>query len=159
MKNNKGFTLIELLVVVAIIGILAAVGTVAYTGYTASAQKNASKTLHSQSVKYLTAEIQKCVLDDSQKALGGSIDCDGDKTDDGDGTAGPTAANYAKFFVANSEDKNPHSSSDDAAVKIDAARTPTTEGQLELFVTGNDIQIKMLPAEGEAALEAVVTVE
>ena len=49
MKNNKGFTLIELLVVVAIIGILAAVGTVAYTGYTASAQKNASKTLHSQS--------------------------------------------------------------------------------------------------------------
>ena len=159
MKNNKGFTLIELLVVVAIIGILAAVGTVAYTGYTASAQKNASKTLHSQSVKYLTAEIQKCILDDSQKALGGSIDCDGDKTDDGDGTAGTTAANYAKFFVANSEDKNPHSSSDDAAVKLDAAATPTTEGQLELFVTGNDIQIKMLPAEGEAVLEAVVTVE
>ena len=43
MKNNKGFTLIELLVVVAIIGILAAVGTVAYTGYTASAKKNATK--------------------------------------------------------------------------------------------------------------------
>ena len=104
MKNNKGFTLIELLVVVAIIGILAAVGTVAYTGYTASAQKNASKTLHSQSVKYLTAEIQKCVLDDGQKALGGSIDCDGDKSNTADGTAGPSAANYVKFFVANSTD-------------------------------------------------------
>ena len=113
MKNNKGFTLIELLVVVAIIGILAAVGTIAYTGYTASAQKNASKTLHSQSVKYLTARIQKCVLDDGQKALGGSIDCDGDKSNTADGTAGPSAANYAKFFVANStEDKNPHSSSE-----------------------------------------------
>ena len=69
MKNNKGFTLIELLVVVAIIGILAAVGTVAYTGYTASAQKNASKTLYSQSVKYLTAEIQKCILNPSGTAI------------------------------------------------------------------------------------------
>tara|TARA_B100000123_G_scaffold262954_1_gene231515 strand:- start:32 stop:514 length:483 start_codon:yes stop_codon:yes gene_type:complete len=160
MKNNKGFTLIELLVVVAIIGILAAVGTIAYTGYTASAQKNASKTLHSQSVKYLTAEIQKCVLDDGQKALGGSIDCDGDKSNTADGTAGPSAANYVKFFVANSTDKNPHSSGSDAAVEIDASAAPTTEGQLELFATDTDvIEIKMLPADGEAVLEAEVKVE
>ena len=76
MKNkNKGFTLIELLVVVAIIGILAAVGTVAYTGYTASAKKNASKTLHSQAAKYIAAEIQKCTLDSNATAMGGVIDC------------------------------------------------------------------------------------
>jgi len=58
--KQKGFTLIELLVVVAIIGILAAVGTVAYTGYTKSAKKSASKTVHSVIVRYLSSELVKC---------------------------------------------------------------------------------------------------
>ena len=61
-KNSKGFTLIELLVVVAIIGILAAVGVVAYNGYTTSAKKGSSKTIHSQTVKFLSAESKKCEL-------------------------------------------------------------------------------------------------
>ena len=70
-KNSKGFTLIELLVVVAIIGILAAVGVVAYNGYTASAKKNAVKTMHAQTLKYVSAEIQKCTLEgNSGKAFG-----------------------------------------------------------------------------------------
>ena len=144
--------------VVAIIGILAAVGTVAYTGYTASAQKNASKTLHSQSVKYLTAEIQKCVLDDGQTALGGSIDCDGDTSNTADGTAGPSAANYAKFFNENSTDKNPHGG-DDGVVIATSAADPTEEGELTLFVNGSVIEIRMLPATGESVLLQKVTVE
>ena len=60
--NNKAFTLIELLVVVAIIGILAAVGVVAYNGYTNSAKVNASKTNHSNVVKFIMTEVKKCDL-------------------------------------------------------------------------------------------------
>ena len=62
MRDNKAFTLIELLVVVAIIGILAAVGVVAYNGYTKSAKVNATKTNHSNVVRFIMTEIKKCDL-------------------------------------------------------------------------------------------------
>jgi type IV pilus assembly protein PilA len=74
MRNYKAFTLIELLVVVAIIGILAAVGVVAYNGYTASAKKAATKNNHSQVVKYVTAELQKCNLGESS-SMSNNLNC------------------------------------------------------------------------------------
>ena len=73
-KNNKGFTLIELLVVVAIIGILAAVGVVAYSGYTSGAKKQSAKSSHSNVVKYIAAELQKCNLGEDN-AMGGELKC------------------------------------------------------------------------------------
>ena len=61
-NNNSGFTLIELLVVIAIIGILSAVGVVAYNGYTGAAKVATTKTIHTQTVKYISTELQKCSL-------------------------------------------------------------------------------------------------
>ena len=147
MKNkNKGFTLIELLVVVAIIGILAAVGTVAYTGYTASAKKNAAKTLHSQAAKYIAAEIQKCTLDSNAKAMGGAIDCSSAAT----GTAVPNAVNYAQAYV-DSGVKNPYKPADAGAANPDAlpAEAAQVEGLLYLITSGDNITLSMLSYDGD----------
>ena len=99
--TNKAFTLIELLVVVAIIGILAAVGVVAYNGYTASAKKNAVKTMHAQTVKYISAEVQKCSLGE-EKFMGTNQDC-------------PASASKAVAGAVNTmTDKNAHSTGNNA---------------------------------------------
>ena len=74
MMKQKGFTLIELLVVVAIIGILAAVGVVAYSGYTSGAKANAVKAMHNNVVKYMSAELMKCEIGETN-AMNGNLDC------------------------------------------------------------------------------------
>ena len=142
--TNKAFTLIELLVVVAIIGILAAVGVVAYNGYTGAAKVSSTKTIHAQTVKYISAEIQKCSLGES--TFVGSQSCPA------------TAAKAVTGAVATLKDKNPYSTSNNAV----RSNSSFDVGYVGLSTSGTNVVVRSCNKTGCAAAdkqEATIAVD
>ena len=133
---------------------MAAVGVVAYNGYTTSAKKNASKTIHAATVKYLAAESKKCVLGESTYFNG--LDCTktGPEILDHFTTGNPT--NLSLIFT----DKNPHSTGNAAhTAKKEAKKVATTEGNTHLSQGSSNNHITVSTYTGEETITDDVRVK
>ena len=116
-------------ILIVIFIILSLIATFAFQGFTGPAKTNAAKTMHAQTVKYISAEIQKCKLGES-KFMSNNQDCPA------------TAVKAINGAVATMTDKNPF---DPAKLSVRISNSNTNDedvGYISLSASGSDIIIK-----------------
>ena len=109
--------------------ILSLIANFAFTGFTGPAQTSATKTMHAQTVKYISAEIQKCKSGEN-KFMSNNQDCPA------------TAVKAINGAVATMTDKNPF---DHAKLSVRISNSNTNDedvGYISLSASGSDIIIK-----------------
>ena len=102
---------------------------VVYEGFTNSAKKNATKTMHVQTVKYISAEIQKCKIGES-KFMSNSQDCPA------------TALKAINGAVATMADKNPFDTAKNSIRQSDSNNNDVDVGYVSISASGSNIIIK-----------------
>ena len=102
---------------------------VVYEGFTNSAKKNATKTMHAQTIKYISAEIQKCKSGES-KFMSNSQDCPA------------TALKAINGAVATMADKNPFDTAKNSIRQSDSNNNDVDVGYVSISSSGSNIIIK-----------------
>ena len=127
-----------LIVVLGTIG-LPLIGIVAYNGMANSSKAAATKTNHSQTIKYISAELQKCILGEST-AMDGRITCSGN-------TAAKTVAAAVEFLPyldqeGRSKGNNPYAFENNARRSSTSNTSDSDVGYISLSASGSNIIIK-----------------
>jgi len=128
-KKKLGAGYLTFIILIVIFIILSLIATFAFQGFTGPAKTNAAKTMHAQTVKYISAEIQKCKSGEN-KFMSNNQDCPA------------TALKAINGAVATMTDKNPF---DPAKLSIRTSNSNTNDedvGYISLSSSGSDIIIK-----------------
>ena len=105
------------------------IATFAFQGFEGSAKTNATKTMHAQTVKYISAEIQKCKIGES-KFMSNNQDCPA------------TALKAINGAVATMTDVNPFES-EKLSIRLSNSNTTDEDvGFINLSASGSNIIIK-----------------
>jgi len=126
-RNIDSFIVWVILVSLPLIGILLAI---LFTGHPSPAKLNATKSIHAQTVKYISAETKICSLGEIT-AMDGNLTC-----------SELNAANVVVAAVKTLTDKNPYSPKNNA-VRISTSNTKDEDvGYINLSTSGSNVIVK-----------------